>query len=154
MPKWRLCLRLVDRLLPGPLLVAIELVDASTPFFADIMARITEHLVLRQLLSQTKRKAEVMIEEVRSSFIEEVMAIERLESWTKHMLTVKAQSIRVHTFFMAQYAINVFVNNTMAQIQEEIPWKKESPFEYFLNVSAFMAKDWASPIRHPLIEQR
>ncbi|XP_075739681.1 uncharacterized protein LOC142785125 isoform X3 [Rhipicephalus microplus] len=56
-----------------------------------------------------------MIEEVRSSFIEEVMAIERLESWTKHMLTVKAQSIRVHTFFMAQYAINVFVNNTMAQ---------------------------------------
>ncbi|XP_075739611.1 uncharacterized protein LOC142785089 isoform X2 [Rhipicephalus microplus] len=108
-PKWRLCLRLVDRLLPGPLLVAIELVDASTPFFADIMA-------------------EVMIEEVRSSFIEEVMAIERLESWTKHMLTVK--------------------------IQEEIPWKKESPFEYFLNVSAFMVKDWASPIRHPLIEQR
>ncbi|KAL3203960.1 hypothetical protein MRX96_041586, partial [Rhipicephalus microplus] len=91
--------------------------------------------------------AEVMIEEVRSSFIEEIMAIERLESWTKHMLTVKAQSIRVHTFFMAQYAINVFVNNTMAQIQEEIPWKKESPFEYFLNVSAFMAKDWASPIR-------
>ncbi|XP_075739737.1 membrane metallo-endopeptidase-like 1 [Rhipicephalus microplus] len=134
-PKWRLCLRLVCRLLPGPLVVAIELVDASTPFFADIMA-------------------EVMIEEVRSSFIEEVMAIERLESWTKHMLTVKAQSIRVHTFFMAQYAINVFVNNTMAQIQEEIPWKKESPFEYFLNVSAFMAKDWASPIRHPLIEQR
>ncbi|KAH8008600.1 hypothetical protein HPB51_000009 [Rhipicephalus microplus] len=100
------------------------------------------------------RLAEVMIEEVRSSFIEEVMAIERLESWTKHMLTVKAQSIRVHTFFMAQYAINVFVNNTMAQIEEEIPWKKDSPFEYFLNVSAFMAKDWASPIRHPLIEQR
>ncbi|KAL3241976.1 hypothetical protein MRX96_047834 [Rhipicephalus microplus] len=37
-------------------------------------------------------KAEVMIEEVRSSFIEEVMAIERLESWTKHMLTVKEMS--------------------------------------------------------------
>ncbi|KAL3212215.1 hypothetical protein MRX96_036072 [Rhipicephalus microplus] len=68
--------------------------------------------------------------------------------------THRAQSIRVHTFFMAQYAINVFVNNTMTQIEEEIPWKKESPFEYFLNVSAFMAKDWASPIRHPLIEQR
>ncbi|KAL1480423.1 hypothetical protein MTO96_051043 [Rhipicephalus appendiculatus] len=82
------------------------------------------------------------------------MAIERLESWTKHMLTVKAQSIGVHTFFMAQYAINVFVNNTMAQIEEEIPWNKKSPFEYFLNVSAFVAKDWASPMRHPLIEQR
>ncbi|XP_075739678.1 uncharacterized protein LOC142785124 [Rhipicephalus microplus] len=54
-PKWRLCLRLVDRLLPGPLVVAIELVDAGTPFFADIMARITEHLVLLQLLPQTRK---------------------------------------------------------------------------------------------------
>ncbi|KAL1467220.1 hypothetical protein MTO96_042321, partial [Rhipicephalus appendiculatus] len=39
-------------------------------------------------------------------------------------------------------------------IEEEIPWNKKSPFEYFLNVSAFVAKDWASPMRHPLIEQR
>ncbi|KAH7987820.1 hypothetical protein HPB52_025133 [Rhipicephalus sanguineus] len=111
-PKWRLCLRLIDRLLPGPLVVALEVADASTPYFADIMAL----------------QAEVMVEEVRSAFIDEVTKIERLESWTKHMLTVK--------------------------IQEEIPWKKKSPFEYFLNISAFVAKDWASPMRHPLIEQR
>ncbi|XP_054932305.2 uncharacterized protein [Dermacentor andersoni] len=50
-PKWRLCLRLVDKLLPGPLVVAFEMADSSKPFFADLVARIVEyyHVHLGQL---------------------------------------------------------------------------------------------------------
>ncbi|XP_050043126.3 uncharacterized protein [Dermacentor andersoni] len=94
-----------------------------------------------------------MVEEVRSAFIDEIIEIERLENWTKHILTLKAQSIGVHTFFTAESSINVFVNDAAREMQQQIAWKN-NPFEYFLAVSAFVAKDWANPMRHPLIEQR
>ncbi|KAH7981064.1 hypothetical protein HPB49_021261 [Dermacentor silvarum] len=55
-PKWRLCLRLIDKLLPGPLVVAFETADRSKPFFADLVARVIEYRPLLRRLPQNKKK--------------------------------------------------------------------------------------------------
>ncbi|XP_077512089.1 neprilysin-1-like [Amblyomma americanum] len=133
-PKWRLCLRLVDRVLPGFMIVALEKNDTTTPEFVELMA-------------------DVMAEEVRSSFIDEVMALQHLDNWTRYVLTKKAQSVVVHSLFPARFAASVIVKSLILKINTEIHWSKNS-LQHFLQISAFMAKDWTGSLRHPLVDRR
>ncbi|XP_049517419.1 neprilysin-3 [Dermacentor silvarum] len=94
-----------------------------------------------------------MAEEIRSAFIDEVMAIERVDNWTRHILTQKAQSVVVLSFFPARYTANVLVNMMSTKINKAVEWKNKS-MDYFLQVSAFMAPSWTAPMHHPLVDRR
>ncbi|XP_077512853.1 EEF1AKMT4-ECE2 readthrough transcript protein-like [Amblyomma americanum] len=135
-PKWRLCLRLLDRLLPGMMIVTFQKDDTITPLFSDLMAR-----------------ADVIADEVRYGFVDDVEELDRVENYTRFVLTLKADKIGLHSFFTAENSINVFVNGTSRAIQANVPWNN-NPIEYFLGVSAYMAALWANGMRHPLAERR
>ncbi|KAH9371539.1 hypothetical protein HPB48_002397 [Haemaphysalis longicornis] len=88
--KSRLCLRLAEKVLPSLTMVAIERAATVTPLFSELMA-------------------DVIAEEVRSAFIDQVMDITRVDMWTKHVLVRRAQSLGLHSFYPARYSMNLLV---------------------------------------------
>ncbi|XP_077552776.1 neprilysin-2-like [Haemaphysalis longicornis] len=132
--KSRLCLRLAEKVLPSLTMVAIERAATVTPLFSELMA-------------------DVIAEEVRSAFIDQVMDITRVDMWTKHVLVRRAQSLGLHSFYPARYSMNLLVRTKAKEIGAKVQWKN-NPLEYFLGVSEIMAADWASKKRHLLVKRR
>ncbi|KAH7966573.1 hypothetical protein HPB49_017848 [Dermacentor silvarum] len=98
-PKWRLCVRLVDRILPSLLIVSFEQYMNRSDTFSELMAYI-------------------MAEELRSAFIDEFSHLQRLDNWTKYIIS--------------------------EQIETEVPAMNQS-LQYFLKLSALVASKWADP---------
>ncbi|KAH6937967.1 hypothetical protein HPB50_005639 [Hyalomma asiaticum] len=72
-PKWRLCVRLVDMVLPSLLNMAFEQYMSSSNTFSELMAYI-------------------MAEELRSAFIDEFSHLQRLDNWTMFIVSEKIEA--------------------------------------------------------------
>ncbi|XP_077553416.1 uncharacterized protein LOC144168274 [Haemaphysalis longicornis] len=130
-PKERLCLRLVDKVLPSLMMAAIEMTISSNPLSSQVMA-------------------DVIAEEVRSAFIDQVTFIQRVDPWTRHILIRRAQNVGVRSFYSPPCSTNRLVLDLARTIKSEIGFT--NPLEYFMSVSQFMGFEWATPGRHVLVQ--
>ncbi|KAL1482048.1 hypothetical protein MTO96_015133, partial [Rhipicephalus appendiculatus] len=107
-PKWRICVRLVNMILPGFLMLAFEHYMNSSNTFSELMAYI-------------------MAEESRNAFIDEFSHLQRLDNWTKFIISEK--------------------------IEAQVPETNQS-FQYFLKLSAFVASKWTDTTWHIVSDGR
>ncbi|KAK8784882.1 hypothetical protein V5799_008752 [Amblyomma americanum] len=96
-PKWRLCVRLVDHVLPSLLIMSFEKHMNNTLGFSELMAY-------------------VLAEEVRSSFLDEFSHLEPVDSWTKHIISQKIEDVRILSLFPARYAANSLVTALVRKV--------------------------------------
>ncbi|XP_077512132.1 endothelin-converting enzyme 2-like [Amblyomma americanum] len=133
-PKWRLCVRLVDHVLPSLLIMSFEKHMNNTLGFSELMAY-------------------VLAEEVRSSFLDEFSHLEPVDSWTKHIISQKIEDVRILSLFPARYAANSLVTALVRKIQAEVPMMSQ-PLDYFLNISSFLGSMRTDPRWQFLVEGR
>ncbi|XP_054931908.1 endothelin-converting enzyme 1-like [Dermacentor andersoni] len=122
-PKWRLCVRLVDRILPTLLIVSFEQYMNRSDTFSELMAYI-------------------MAEELRSAFIDEFSHIERFDNWTKYIVSEQLEQVRMLFLFPARFSANSLLPDLVNKIETEVPAMNQS-LQYFLKLSALVASKWA-----------
>ncbi|XP_049269988.1 uncharacterized protein LOC119386770 [Rhipicephalus sanguineus] len=126
--KWRLCLHVVDRLLPGVLVVAFARYANDTTFFTELMA-------------------DVIAEEVRSSFIDQVGRMTHFDEWTRRIFQIKARTTNLYSMFPLPQFFQEFVLKYAKQLQTKVQ-NVNSSLDIFLKASAFVGSTWNYPKQH------
>ncbi|KAL1446656.1 hypothetical protein MTO96_028772, partial [Rhipicephalus appendiculatus] len=132
--KWRLCLHVVDRLLPGVLVVAFARDANDTTFFAELMA-------------------DVIAEEVRSSFIDQMGRMTYFDEWTKRVFTTKAKTTNLYSMFPLRQFFHESVLQYAKQVQAKVQ-NVNSSLDLFLKASAFVGSTWSNPKQDIVHENR
>nr|XP_054932438.1 neprilysin-1-like [Dermacentor andersoni] len=132
--KWRLCLHIVDRLLPGILVVAFARATNDTAIFMELMA-------------------DVIAEELRSTFIDQVGRMTYFDNWTRQMFRWKARSINLYSLFPLRQFFHQTVIDYAKQMQTKLQ-NVNSSLDIFLKASAFVGSAWSDPKQNILEDQR
>ncbi|XP_070388497.1 platelet binding protein GspB-like isoform X2 [Dermacentor albipictus] len=132
--KWRLCLHVVDRLLPGILVVAFARATNDTAIFMELMA-------------------DVIAEEVRSTFIDQVGSVTYLDNWTRQIFRWKARATNMYSLSPLRQFFHQAVIDYAKQMQTKLQ-NVNSSLDIFLKASAFVGSAWRDPKQSILEGQR
>ncbi|KAH7965661.1 hypothetical protein HPB49_009506 [Dermacentor silvarum] len=131
--KWRLCLHIVDRLLPGMLVVAYARATNDTALFMELMA-------------------DVIAEEVRSTFIDQVGRMAYFDNWTRLVFWGKARTTNLYSLFPLRQFFHEAVLDYAKQVQTKLQ-NVNSSLDIFLKASAFVGSMWSGP-KHSILEEQ
>ncbi|XP_077512856.1 uncharacterized protein LOC144124059 [Amblyomma americanum] len=133
-PKWRVCLRLIDRLLPSLLIVAYAKAINHTALFQELMA-------------------DVISEEIRSTFIDHVVKIGYFDSWTRHIFKGKAKTVNLYSMFPLRQSFHDGVIRYANKVQSHLLGTTR-PLDVFLKLGAFVGARWKEPKEYVVPETR
>ncbi|KAL3210710.1 hypothetical protein MRX96_008655 [Rhipicephalus microplus] len=127
-PKWRICVRLVDMIMPGLLMLAFEPYMNTSNIFSELMAYI-------------------MAEESRADFVDEFSHLQHFDNWTKFVISEKLEQVQMLFLFPGRYSADSTITWLVNMIEEQVSEMNKS-FEYFLKLSAIVASKWANTTWH------
>ncbi|XP_077553272.1 endothelin-converting enzyme homolog [Haemaphysalis longicornis] len=121
-PKWRLCLRLIDRLLPSLLIVAFERGFHNSSVFRELTA-------------------DIVLEDLRRMLSDRVANMKSFDSWAVNIFRVKAKNINLHTTFPSHLSYHPYATKYAAQVKGALEGAT-TPIDTIINLSAFVASHW------------
>ncbi|XP_075743551.1 uncharacterized protein LOC119177770 isoform X2 [Rhipicephalus microplus] len=132
--KWRICLHVIDRLLPGVLVVAFSRNANDTTFFTELMA-------------------DVIAEEVRSTFIDHVGRMAHFDNWTRRVFKTKAKTTNLYSMFPLRQFFHASILEYAKKVQAKVQ-NANTSLDIFLKASAFVGSTWSDPKQDIMHENR
>ncbi|KAL3224218.1 hypothetical protein MRX96_026660 [Rhipicephalus microplus] len=141
--KWRICLHIIDRLLPGVLVVAFSRNANDTTFFTELMA-------------------DVIAEEVRSTFIDHVGRMAHFDNWTRRVFKTEvadglsifqAKTTNLYSMFPLRQFFHASILEYAKKVQAKVQ-NANTSLDIFLKASAFVGSTWSDPKQDIMHENR
>ncbi|XP_064458198.1 serine-rich adhesin for platelets-like [Ornithodoros turicata] len=133
-PKWRVCLHLANKLLPSLLMTSYQKHLENATHFKEIWV-------------------DVMAEQVRSAFLDQVPKAGFLDEWTKNIVAFKLKNAHLYSFVPLRLSTTDEATSYSAALNTAVPFKN-APLEYFKGISKYVAMDWSRSDRRRFYHQR
>ncbi|XP_064458185.1 endothelin-converting enzyme 1-like isoform X2 [Ornithodoros turicata] len=124
-PKWRVCLHLVNKLLP-------------------ILTAMTYEVPFRNATHFDKLMGDIMAEDVRSVFLEHLPSAWFLDAWSRNAIQMKLKHTQIYAFFPLHISSAANIALYMNQIVSSVP-KNPDALLYFLSMSQYVVSTGRDP---------